>query len=242
MKRIVILTGAGISRESGIQTFRDNEDSLWNNHDIKEVCTTAAYKTNRGVLLEFYNERRRQLETVEPNQAHIDLVSLEDYYDVNIITQNVDDLHERAGSSNILHVHGELTKARSCLYEEKSSQLDEVIDIGYEDINLGDVNEHGVQIRPHIVFFGDAVLDFQKAKSLTRHSDVFIVIGTSLGVYPIADLPRSVPRNTPIYIIDPNVPEGMIYGDNVTFVQEPATVGVAKVVSELIEKAINDEH
>lgn len=238
MKRIVVLTGAGISKESGIETFRDNEDSLWNNYDIKEVCTTQAYNTNREVVLDFYNQRRRQLATIEPNQAHIDLVSLEDYYNVNIITQNVDDLHERAGSSNILHVHGELTKARSCLYEMKSSPLDETIDIGYSDINLGDVNERGVQLRPHIVFFGDGVLDFHKAKSLVRHADIFIIIGTSLGVYPVADLPRSVPKTSQIYIIDPNVPEGMIYGDNVTFIQEPATVGVAKLVSELIEKAI----
>jgi NAD-dependent deacetylase len=241
MKRIVILTGAGISKESGIETFRDGENSLWNNYDIKEVCTTAAYNTNREVVLNFYNERRKKLADVEPNQAHIDLVSLEDYYDVNIITQNVDDLHERAGSSNILHVHGELTKARSCMYETKSSPVDEVIKIGYNDINLGDVNEHGIQLRPHIVFFGDGILDFQKAKSLTRHADIFIIIGTSLGVYPIADLPRSVKRSSKIYIIDPNVPEGMIYGDNVTFIQEPATVGVAKLVSELIEKAIEDE-
>ena len=135
MKRIVVLTGAGISEESGIETFRDNEDSLWNNYDIKEVCTTQAYNTNREVVLDFYNQRRRQLATVEPNQAHIDLVSLEDYYNVNIIAQNVDDLHERAGSSNILHVHGELTKARSCLYEMKSSPLDGTIDIGYGDLS-----------------------------------------------------------------------------------------------------------
>lgn len=237
-KKIVILSGAGLDKESGIKTFRDSEDSLWNNYDIKQVCTTTAYNTNREVVLEFYNERRRELIDVSPNQAHYDLVSLEDYYNVFHITQNVTDLLERAGSSNILHVHGELTKARSCLYDMKSSPLDETIDIGYSDTNLGDINEHGVQLRPHIVFFGDGVLDFHKAKSLVRHADIFIIIGTSLGVYPVAELPRSVPKTSQIYIIDPNVPEGMIYGDNVTFIQEPATVGVARLVSELIEKAI----
>lgn len=235
MKRIVILTGAGISKESGIETFRDAQDSLWNNHSIEEVATPMGFLKDPGLVLEFYNQRRKQLATVEPNQAHIDLASLEDYYDVQLITQNVDDLHERGGSSNILHIHGELTRAKTNMNPDKS------YDIGYNDINLGDLDEEGYQLRPDVVWFGEMVTKLSEAERIARSADIFIIVGTSLGVFPAAGLMMLAPKTTPIYLIDPNVPEGMIYQDRVTFIQEPATIGVAKVVGELIEKALKDE-
>lgn len=241
MKKIVILTGAGISKESGIETFRDSKDSLWNNHKVEDVATPAAFSKNPGLVLEFYNARRRQLASVEPNQAHIDLVSLEDYYDVQIITQNIDNLHERAGSTNVLHIHGELTKARSVKYTHKTSPFDEIIDIGYNDINLGDVNDDGVQLRPDVVWFGEAVTKLPDAERLARSADIFAVIGTSMVVFPAANLVLLAPKKTPLYFIDPVKPSQMIYENRATFIQEPATIGVAKMVSELVEKALKDE-
>jgi len=235
MKRIVILTGAGISKESGIETFRDAKDSLWNNHKVEDVATPMAFIKDPGLVLEFYNERRRQLAGCVPNQAHKDLAQLESYYDVQIITQNIDDLHERGGSSNILHLHGKITEAKTNLSPDK------IYDIGYDDINLGDEGEDGVQLRPNVVWFGESVPAINDAERLARSADIFVIIGTSLGVYPAATLHRLTPKDAPIYIVDPNEPENMIYEDRVTFLQEPATTGVAKVVGELIEKALNDE-
>lgn len=232
MKKIVILTGAGISKESGIETFRDAQDSLWNNHKVEDVATPMAFIRDPELVLKFYNERRQQLGTVVPNQAHKDLVQLEDYYHVDIITQNIDDLHERGGSSNILHLHGQITKAKTNMTPDK------IYDIGYDDINMGDLGEDGYQLRPDVVWFGESVPAINDAERITRGADIFIIIGTSLGVYPAATLHRLTPKGTPIYIVDPNTPEGMIYEDRVTFIQESATVGVARVVGELIEKAL----
>ena len=168
MKRIVILTGAGISKESGIDTFRDSKESLWNNHKVEEVATPMAFLRDPEMVLEFYNQRRRILGEVEPNQAHIDLVNLEDYYDVQIITQNVDDLHEKAGSSNVLHLHGSLTEAKTNMSPDK------IYDIGYDDINMGDVGEDGSQMRPNVVWFGESVTKINDAERLLKTADIYI--------------------------------------------------------------------
>lgn len=235
MKKIVILTGAGISKESGIETFRDSKDSLWNNHKVEDVATPMAFLKDPELVLNFYNQRRQQLATVEPNQAHIDLASLEKYYDVQIITQNIDDLHERGGSTNILHIHGELTKARTNMTPEKT------YDIGYNDINIWDLGEDGEQLRPDVVWFGEAVPKLPDAENIARSADIFIIIGTSLNVYPAAGLVNRVSKTSPIYLIDPNVPEGIAPKNRINMIQEPATIGVAKLVGELIEKAQKDE-
>lgn len=231
MKKIVILTGAGISKESGIETFRDSTESLWNNHKVEDVATPMAFIKDPSLVLDFYNQRRQQLLTVQPNQAHIDLVALEQYYDVQIITQNVDDLHERAGSSNILHIHGSLTKAKTNVNPEKS------YDIGYNDINLGDLDEEGNQLRPDIVWFGESVPLINDAESISRAADIFIIIGTSLAVYPAAGLVLRASKRIPIYIVDPNTPEGINQQPRVTIIQEAATSGVSKLVAQLIEEA-----
>ena len=194
-KHIVVLTGAGISQESGIKTFRDS-DGLWENHDILEVASPQGFEANPALVLDFYNQRRKQLSTVKPNEAHYFLADLEDNYKVTIITQNVDDLHERAGSSNIIHLHGELKKMRSTKNEINTFPIE-------KDIKLGDLAEDGGQLRPHIVWFGEAVPEMTKAIDATLNADIFIVIGTSLQVYPAASLIDYVRHGKQIYIIDP---------------------------------------
>jgi len=196
MKRLVILTGAGMSAESGIKTFRDS-GGLWEEYDVTEVATPMAWHKNRDLVLRFYNERRRQLESCKPNDGHRGLASLEKYFDVQIITQNVDDLHERAGSTKILHLHGELTKARS------TSDKNLVYDIGYRDVNPGDLCEKGSQLRPHIVWFGEDVPMMDEAVRLTSGADIFVVIGSSLNVYPAAGLINYAPKNASLWLIDP---------------------------------------
>jgi NAD-dependent deacetylase len=230
--KIVILTGAGISAESGISTFRDS-DGLWENHRIEDVATFAGWKKNRKLVLDFYNERRRLLPTVKPNDGHLELVRLEEKYDVTIITQNVDDLHERAGSSNIIHLHGELTKAQSTV----DSSI--VVDIGYNDILEGDKCVKGSQLRPFIVWFGEAVPNLTKAIEETKKADIFIVIGTSLQVYPAASLIDYVPLSennidyNPTYLIDPNHVSTYSY---VNVIKENASTGVKKLVDKLMEE------
>jgi NAD-dependent deacetylase len=225
--KIVILTGAGVSAESGISTFRD-AGGLWEKYKIEEVATPQAWNTNPELVLKFYNERRRQLKTVEPNPAHFALAELEEYFDVVVITQNVDNLHERAGSKNVLHLHGELTKARSTA----DSHL--VYEIGYRDINFGDTCEKGSQLRPHIVWFGEPVPLISTAIEISKTADIFIVVGTSMVVYPAAGLIEFVPHNSPKYIIDPKKP--ILYNPppNVIFIEEVASVGTPKLVKELI--------
>lgn len=195
-KKIVVLTGAGISAESGISTFRD-ANGLWENHDVMDVATPEGWRRNPRLVLEFYNQRRRQLKTVEPNEAHRYLKRLEEEYDVTIITQNVDNLHERAGSSHVIHLHGELNKVRSV----KNEQL--VYDWN-EDLVLGDTGVDGAQLRPHIVWFGEMVPMLEKAAAETLTADMMLIIGTSLQVYPAASLVDYVAVGTPIYVIDPN--------------------------------------
>ena len=227
MKKVVILTGAGISAESGISTFRDS-DGLWEQYRVEDVATYDAYVRNPELVLNFYNERRRQLFSVKPNEGHRQLVRLEQYYDVQIITQNIDNLHEQAGSSHVLHLHGELTKARS----DRNDDL--IVDIGDRDIHLGDKAPDGAQLRPHIVLFGEAVPNIEPAAALCEQADYFVVIGTSMNVYPAAGLIHYVPRSTPCYLVDP---KAVTVSRAITVVQEKAGTGVKKVVDELIEKA-----
>lgn len=224
MKKVVILTGAGISAESGISTFRDS-DGLWENYNVEDVATHDAYLRNPELVLDFYNERRRQLFTVQPNEGHRQLVRLEEKYDVRIITQNIDNLHEQAGSTNVLHLHGELTKARS----DRDPNL--IVEIGSRDINLGDKAPDGAQLRPHIVWFGEAVPNIEPAAELCEQADYFIVVGTSMNVYPAAGLIHYVPKSSPCFLVDP---KAVPISRPITIVQEKAGTGVKKVVDQLL--------
>lgn len=224
MKKIVVLTGAGISAESGLKTFRDS-DGLWENYKVEDIATADAIKRNPELVLNFYNERRKQLYTVKPNDAHISLAKLEDHYDVQIITQNVDDLHERGGSTKILHLHGELKKSRSSI----NSNL--IYDIE-GDINVGDLCEDGSQLRPHIVFFGEDVPLMIHAYELVMEADILIIVGTSMQVYPAADLINFVGKDVPIYFIDPNA---FMKTPNTKIIKDKATIGVPILVEKLIK-------
>lgn len=197
MKKVVVLTGAGISAESGVRTFRD-QNGLWRNHRIEEVASPIAWARDQEMVLEFYNIRRKQLYEVEPNAGHLALVDLEAKFDVQIITQNVDDLHERAGSKKILHLHGEIKKARSTADESL------VYDLAGWELKTGDLCTKGSQLRPHIVWFGEAVPNIETAVDLVKEADLFMVIGTSLLVYPAAGLINYTPANCKKYLVDPN--------------------------------------
>jgi NAD-dependent deacetylase len=195
MKKIVVITGAGISAESGIKTFRD-ADGLWEGHDIMEVASPIGWNKNPELVLDFYNKRRAQLLTVRPNKAHEILAELEEHFDIHIVTQNVDDLHERAGSNKVVHLHGELLKVRSIVNENF------VLD-WKNDLNLGDFDLEGNQLRPHIVWFGEDVPMIEYAIEIVETADILIIIGTSLKVYPAAGLMNYVNQNVPVYYIDP---------------------------------------
>ncbi|MDO6604736.1 SIR2 family NAD-dependent protein deacylase [Arenibacter palladensis] len=227
MKKIVVLTGAGVSAESGINTFRD-ANGLWEGHDVMEVATPQGFQRNPDLVLNFYNERRRQLFKVSPNMAHRALVLLEEHYDVNIITQNVDDLHERAGSSKVIHLHGELLKARC------SHNPSKIVD-WKTDIKIGDLSEDGNQLRPHIVWFGEEVPLLEKAANITQTAHILIIIGTSMQVYPAASLIHYVSRDTPIYFIDPKPNINQTDFNGLTIIQASAVNGVPPLVAELIE-------
>ena len=229
MKKLIVLTGAGISAESGIPTFRDS-DGLWEKYNVYEVATPEAWHKDPGMVLEFYNMRRRKLLEVNPNQGHLALVELEKKYDVTIITQNIDDLHERAGSKNILHLHGELLKARSERYED-------LIYDWPKDICLGDQCERGFQLRPHIVWFGERVPMIETAAQEASYADIILIVGTSMQVYPAAGLVSFAPEGIPIYYIDPKpaISYELVHLQNVHVVEEPASTGVKKVVDELLK-------
>lgn len=229
MKKIVILTGAGISAESGLKTFRD-ADGLWENHSIEDVATPEGWHKNPELVLRFYNERRAIAFHAKPNAGHLALVELEKYFDVTIITQNVDNLHEKAGSSNVLHLHGELNKVRSV----KDENL--IYDIGDKAIQIGDLAEDGGQLRPHIVWFGEAVPMIEPAAAISSEADIFMVIGTSMQVYPAAGLIQFVEKNAKKYVIDPKSDEIDLPYRNLKTIAENATTGVPKVVAELITK------
>lgn len=226
MKRIVVLTGAGVSAESGLKTFRDS-NGLWRNYRFEEVASPYAWAHDPELVLEFYNIRRKQLLEVSPNPAHKALVKLERKYDVRIVTQNVDDLHERAGSTNILHIHGELRKARSTADPSLITEID-----GWE-LKLGDKCEKGSQLRPHVVWFGEPVDLIVIAAEITRTADIVIVIGTSLAVYPAAGLIYDVDAHVPKFYIDPNAKQ--ISGiSNLTAIPGKAAEEVPKLVEQLL--------
>ncbi len=221
MKKIVVLTGAGISAESGISTFRDS-NGLWENHDIMEVASPEGWRNNPELVLNFYNLRRKQLKEVQPNSAHHFLKDLEEKYEVVIITQNVDDLHERAGSTKIIHLHGELLKVRS----EKNENL---VMEWTEDVNLGDLADDDAQLRPHIVWFGEMVPMMEKAIEEVSGADVLLVIGTSLQVYPAASLIDFIGHGKPIYVIDPNSVSVGNPNPNLIIIKKTATEGVKEL-------------
>ncbi len=225
MKHIVVLTGAGISAESGINTFRD-AGGLWEGHEVMEVASPVGWKNNMKKVLNFYNLRRQQLLKVNPNPAHYALTRLEEKFRVSIITQNIDDLHERAGSKNVIHLHGELLKVRS-------SFDDDLIMDWKKDLNAGDFCEHNSQLRPHVVWFGEDVPMFPKAIEITEKADILIIIGTSMQVYPAAALIDFVRQGTPIYFIDPNPAINSI--PKLTIIGEKASLGVPKLVSLLLD-------
>ncbi|MFI1770854.1 SIR2 family NAD-dependent protein deacylase [Thalassobellus citreus] len=222
-KHIVVLTGAGMSAESGIKTFRD-ADGLWEGHDVMEVATPQGFAANPKLVLEFYNQRRKQLFEVKPNAAHFDLAVLENKYKVSIITQNVDDLHERAGSTNVTHLHGELLKVRSTVNINDVQHWE-------TDLVLGDTDSNGHQLRPHIVWFGEDVPMIEKAVTICETADILIIIGTSMQVYPAASLMHYVPEHTTTYFIDPK--PNIESKQHLTVIPETATKGMKKVMQML---------
>lgn len=225
MKKITVLTGAGISAESGLKTFRD-ENGLWEGHDVMEVASPIGWEKNRSLVLDFYNQRRRQLKTVEPNPAHLALAELEQKFQVEIITQNVDDLHERAGSSKVTHLHGELFKVRST--------FDENLILDWtEDLTEGDFCQHNSQLRPHVVWFGEMVPMLETAAKLVENTDILIIIGTSMQVYPAAGLMNFAPMKTPIYFIDPK--PAISESQNFHIIAEKASIGVPRLVKKLLK-------
>lgn len=223
-KKLVVLSGAGMSQESGLKTFRDM-GGLWETYDVTEVATPEAWKRDPALVLRFYNERRKQLLEAKPNPAHLAIAEFEKWFDVHVVTQNVDNLHERAGSSKVLHLHGELMKARSTIDPFLIYELDNWT------LDLGDVCEKGSQLRPHIVWFGEAVPEIPRAIGIVEEADILVVIGTSLAVYPAAGLVNYVKRATPIFVVDPGSPE--IYNQNVTYIAEKAGKGVVQLKAEL---------
>ncbi len=228
MKKIVILTGAGMSAESGIKTFRDS-DGLWNNYRIEEVASPHAWLDDMELVLEFYNQRRKNLHESKPNAAHYALAKLESKYDITIITQNVDDLHEQAGSKNVLHLHGELKKARSTI------DANLIYEIKGWELKKGDTCEKGSQLRPHIVWFGESVPNIVPAAETSSSADIFLVIGTSLLVYPAAGLISYAPRDSVKYLVDPNANEHPMI-NNLSVVKEKAGAAVPGLVEELLNK------
>jgi NAD-dependent deacetylase len=239
-KKVVIFTGAGISKESGVDTFRDAVDGLWENHKIEDVCTLGGWRKDREKVLNFYNDRRRQMPTVEPNDAHKALVKLAEFNDVTIVTQNVDDLHERAGSTNIVHLHGELTKARGSFGNGNPLQImNPVYDIGYEDIKIGDKCEAtDSQLRPHIVWFGEYPFEVYKAKKAFEEADIVIIVGTSLQIGYTLSFFDNLPKGFNVIYIDPNPSRDLDILDlNIEYVAKGAVEGV----TEIVERIINEQ-
>jgi len=226
LKKLVVLTGAGISAESGLKTFRDS-DGLWEGHDVTEVASPEGWSRNRALVLDFYNQRRKQALTAEPNEGHKALAQLEDHFEVIVITQNVDNLHEKAGSSRVMHLHGELFQSRSSIDESL------IYDIEGWELNEGDLCEKGSQLRPNIVWFGEMVPMMENAIEEAKQADLFAVIGTSLQVYPAAGLVNYTAPDVPIFLVDPKRPEIPLL--EVTYLLEPASTGVPKLAKDLIE-------
>ena len=225
MKKIVVFTGAGISAESSLSTFRDS-DGLWEKYSIEEVCTPEALSRNRALVVEFYNKRRRDAAAAQPNAAHRAVAALEQWYEVEVVTQNVDDLHERAGSSRVTHLHGELNKLRSMRNPDLIVPIE-------GDQTLDAVGEDGALLRPHIVFFGESVPMFDTACKIAAEADLMIVVGTSLAVYPAAMLVRYARPEVPIYLIDPGTPDVQMIRNPLTHLQTKASVGMSELLEQL---------
>ena len=232
--KLVILTGAGMSAESGIKTFRDS-DGLWENYRIEDVCTPEALASNPEFVNKFYNERRKQLYEAQPNPGHKGLAELEQYFDVQIITQNIDDLHERAGSLHVLHLHGELKKVRS------SRNPDAIYDLDGWELKPGTRCEDGSLLRPHVVFFGESVPNIQPATEIVKQADIFVIIGTSLVVYPAASLLHYAPDNIPVFVIDPNIPaEARRRGFHL--IEKGASAGVEELKKLLLWQEVKNHY
>ncbi|MBQ2430242.1 MAG: NAD-dependent deacylase [Alistipes sp.] len=229
MTKIVVFTGAGVSADSGLSTFRD-ADGLWANYRIEDVCTPEALKRNRPLVVEFYNKRRKELLSTKPNPAHYAIAELEKYFDVQVVTQNVDDLHERAGSTRIIHLHGELMKLRS----ERNDNI--IVPIEGWEQPLDARAEDGALLRPHIVFFGESVPMFDAATKIAAEADMMIVVGTSLAVYPAAMLVRYAKSGVPIYVVDPGNPDTSMIRNPLTHIKARAAEGMPQLAKELIEK------
>jgi NAD-dependent deacetylase len=225
-KNLVILSGAGMSQESGLKTFRDM-DGLWENYNVEDVASIDGWRRDPYLVMDFYNQRRKQLSEVEPNAGHFGVADLEKWFNVTVITQNVDDLHERAGSSNVIHLHGELKKVRSTFDENLVYTLE-----GWE-LKMGDKCEQGSQLRPHIVWFGEAVPAFYQAIPVVEMADIIVIIGTSMAVYPAAGLVHYAKPDTQIFVVDPTRPAVTI--NNVVFIDEKANVGV-EILKQKLEK------
>lgn len=225
-KSLVVLSGAGISAESGIKTFRD-ADGLWEGHDVMEVASPMGWEQNKALVLQFYNDRRKQLLTCEPNQAHKDITALQEHFKVQVITQNVDDLHERAGNANVLHLHGELFKVRS--------EVDESLIYEWkDDLHANSTNKEGHSLRPHIVWFGEMVPELNNALPIVENADIILIIGTSLQVYPAASLIEYAKQDAIIYYIDPN-PATIYNNQQIITVQDKATTGLRSIMTALID-------
>lgn len=227
MKKLVVLSGAGISAESGLKTFRDS-GGLWEGYDVMEVATPEGWTRNPELVMDFYNQRRKQALSAQPNRGHQIIAELEQYFDVSVITQNVDNLHEQAGSSNVIHLHGELSKSRSTKYP------DLIYDIDGWELKMGECCEKGAQLRPHIVWFGEPVPMMEIAAEISLSADIFIVVGTSLQVYPAAGLVEYVPESAPIFVVDPNLPH-MKARKDLYLLDKKAGEGMKLVKEKLLE-------
>ena len=229
MKKIVVFSGAGVSADSGLATFRDS-DGLWANYRIEDVCTPEALANNRAQVIEFYNLRRKECLTKSPNAGHLAIAELEKHFEVEVVTQNVDNLHEQAGSTRVTHLHGELMKLRS----DKNPNL--IVPIKGWEQGLDDRAEDGALLRPHIVFFGESVPMFDEATKIAATADILIVVGTSLAIYPAASLVRYVRGEVPIYLIDPGTPDTQMIRNKLTHIKERSAVGMPQLVEQLIEQ------
>ena len=238
--RIVVLSGAGISAESGIKTFRDCKDGLWENYRIEDVCTPDALERNPDLVNSFYNMRRNEVIGAQPNKAHIALAEAEEFFDIQIVTQNVDDLHERAGSSKILHLHGELLKARSLNPLYIGAETYPTYNVGIEGIQSGQMARDGYLLRPDVIFFGESVPKIIDAVKLVQECDALIVVGTSLGVYPAAELVWHV-ATAPIYYIDPNISDNEELKFPCRFYKSRASVGIPQVIEDLKIKFLGEK-
>ncbi len=226
-KRIVILTGAGISAESGLKTFRDS-GGLWEGFDMMEVASIEGWQADKEKMLDFYNMRRKQAALAKPNTGHLALVKLEEQFDVVVITQNVDDLHEKAGSANVIHLHGKLSEVKSSVDDS------EVYEIGEKPIKLGDTCKKGSQLRPNVVWFGEPVPEFERAREVMQTADICIIIGTSLVVYPAASLIHDAPPHSEVYLVDPSVPEYIASERKINIMQEHASTGVPALIKKIM--------